>query len=70
MSSCSGEIPTGTKVDAEMREFIDAETDRLGISKSEFHRRLLESYRDSRREQLDCPHCEKTIVMDLTALQS
>lgn len=65
MSSCFGDIPTGTKVDASMREFIEAETDRLGISKAEFHRRLLEFYRESRREQMDCPCCEDTVVMDL-----
>jgi len=65
MSSCFGDIPTGTKVDSQMREFIEGECDRLGVSKSEFHRRLLEFYRDSRREQTDCPHCEETIVGDL-----
>jgi hypothetical protein len=53
-------------VDSSMREFIDAEADRLGVSKAEFHRRLLEFYRESRREQMDCPHCDGTIVMDLT----
>jgi len=66
MSSCFGDIPAGTKVDSSMREFIDAEADRLGVSKAEFHRRLLEFYRESRREQMDCPHCDGTIVMDLT----
>ena len=66
MSSCFGDIPTGTKVDNSMREFIEGETDRLGVSKSEFHRRLLEFYRESRREQLDCPHCDETIAMDLS----
>lgn len=48
-----------------MREFIDGEADRLGVSQAEFHRRLLEFYRESRREQTDCPHCENAIVMDL-----
>jgi len=66
MSNCFGNIPAGTKVDSSMREFIDAEAERLGVSNSEFMRRLLEFYRESRREQMDCPHCEDTVVMDLT----
>ena len=65
MSSCHGDIPTGTKTDSAMREFIEAESDRLGVSKSEFHRRLLEFYRESKREQTDCPHCGETVVIDL-----
>jgi len=65
MSSCFGDIPIGTKVDRQMREFIEGECDRLGVSKAEFYRRLLETYRESRREQTDCPHCAETIIMDL-----
>jgi len=48
-----------------MKEFIDSEADRLGVSKSEFHRRLLELYRESRREKVECPHCGETVVFDL-----
>jgi len=65
MSSCHGDIPLGTKTDRAMKEFIDSEAERLGVSKSEFHRRLLELYRESRREDVDCPHCGDTVVMDL-----
>lgn len=65
MSDCIGEIATGTKVDRGMREFIDAESERLGVSNSEFHRRLLDLYRESRRETVDCPHCSDTVVFDL-----
>jgi len=65
MSSCHGDIPLGTKTDRAMKEFIDSEADRLGVSKSEFHRRLLELYRESRRENVDCPHCSETVVLDL-----
>ena len=48
-----------------MAEFVESEADRLGVTKSEFHRRLLEFYRGSRRENQDCPHCDDTIVVDL-----
>lgn len=65
MSRCIGDITQGTRVDAQMDAFIDGETSRLGVSRSEFHRRLLELYRDSRREQVDCPHCESPVMMDL-----
>lgn len=60
-----GEIATGTKVDRDMREFVDAESERLGISNAEFHRRLLDLYRESRREAVDCPHCSSTVKFDL-----
>lgn len=65
MSRCIGEIPTGTKVDRPMKEFIEAECERLGVTQSEFHRRLLDVYRESRRENTDCPHCEEVVKMDL-----
>lgn len=65
MSSCTGDIPIGTKTDRQMAEFVESEADRLGVTKSEFHRRLLEFYRGSRRENQDCPHCDDTIVVDL-----
>jgi len=48
-----------------MAEFVESEAERLGVTKAEFHRRLLEFYRESRRETKDCPHCENTVVVDL-----
>ena len=66
MSSCFGDIATGTKVDSSMREFIESEADRLGVSRAEFHRRMLEFYRESRRENTDCPHCGETVVISLS----
>lgn len=65
MSSCHGEISLATKVDRDMAEYAESEAERLGVSKAEFHRRLLEFYRDSRREKTDCPHCSEAVVMDL-----
>lgn len=65
MSTCQGEVPIGTKVDRGMSEFVESEISRLGVSKAEFHRRLLELYRESRREAVDCPECGGTVVFDL-----
>lgn len=65
MSSCQGDLAVTAKVDREMVEFADAEAERLGVNRSEFLRRLLELYRDSRREQVDCAHCGNTVKMDL-----
>lgn len=65
MSRCQGDIPAGTKIDRDMLEFIEADAARLGISKAEFFRRLLELYRESRREEVGCPYCEQTVVFDL-----
>lgn len=65
MSSCLGDIAATTKIDRDMSEYIDSEAERLGVSKAEFHRRLLELYRESRRENVECPHCEDTVVFDL-----
>jgi negative regulator of replication initiation len=65
MSRCHGDISLATKVDRDMNEYVDSEAERLGVSKAEFHRRLLELYRQSRREDLDCPHCEEAVVLDL-----
>lgn len=67
MSRCMGDLPVGAKVDYEMHGFIEAEARRFGVSRSELIRRIFDTYRDSRREQLDCPHCEGTVVMDVRA---
>jgi len=65
MSDCLGELPVSTKVDREMQEFLSDEAERLGITRSELMRRLFSSYRESRRENTSCPHCDGTIKMDL-----
>jgi negative regulator of replication initiation len=66
MSSCLGDIAVTTKVDRDMAEYVNSEAERLGVSRAEFHRRLFELYRESRRENTDCPHCEETIVFELS----
>jgi hypothetical protein len=65
MSSCQGELAATAKIDREMLEFVDAEAERLGVTRTELLRRLLELYRESRRENTDCPHCDTTIKLDL-----
>lgn len=65
MSSCYGDLATTAKVDREMLEFLDSEADRLGVTRAEFMRRMMELYRDTRRENVDCPHCGDAVVMDL-----
>lgn len=65
MSRCIGDLAIGTKVDQDMSEYIDARARELGVTRSEFFRRLLEFHRESHREQQDCPECGQTIVVDL-----
>jgi len=48
-----------------MLDYIDSEANEYGLTRAEFLRRLLDFYRESRREKLDCPHCGETIVADL-----
>jgi len=69
MSQCHGDISLATKVDRDMNEYVKSEAERLGVSRAEFHRRLLELYRESRREDVNCPHCGDAVVFDLRADQ-
>lgn len=65
MSKCMGDLPVSAKIDREMHEFLEAEAREFGLSRSELVRRIFDAYRESRREQMDCPHCEQTVVMDV-----
>lgn len=65
MSDCHGNLSVGSRIDKQMQEFLDAEADRLGVNRAELVRRMFDAYRESRREQMDCPHCEETIVLSL-----
>ncbi|WP_256558690.1 ribbon-helix-helix protein, CopG family [Natronomonas marina] len=67
MARCFGDTPVSAKVDQNMHEFLEAEARRLSVSRAELLRRIFDVYRESRREQLDCPHCEETVVMDVRA---
>jgi hypothetical protein len=63
-SRCRGDISMTAKVDKPMQEFIDAEAERCGVTRCELMRRVLDDFRDSRREQLDCPDCGQTVVLN------
>lgn len=65
MSDCMGDIPVSAKVDREMQRFLQSEADRLGVSQAEAMRRVFTLYRQSRREETDCPHCGETVKMDV-----
>lgn len=49
-----------------MREFVENESDRLGMTPSELLRRLLLVYRQSRAENTACDHCGEPVVIELT----
>ena len=65
VSDCHGDLAVASKVDRNMLDYIDSEANEYGLTRAEFLRRLLDFYRESRREKLDCPHCGETIVADL-----
>lgn len=66
MERCQGTIPVGTKVDRPMREFIEEEADRMGVTTSEFLRRLLLVYRRSRAGEAECEYCGGPIEIELS----
>lgn len=66
MERCQGTIPVSTKVDRPMREFIEQEADRLGVTPSEFLRRLFIVYRMSRAGEMACERCGHEQVIELT----
>ena len=66
MSKCTGDVSTGTKVNQSMRNFIDDEAARLGVTNAELHRRLLDFYRESRENEPNCPHCGEPTTIELT----
>lgn len=49
-----------------MREFIEQEADRLGVTPSEFLRRLFIVYRMSRAGEMACERCGHEQVIELT----
>jgi len=65
MAQCMGDVPCGTKIDKPMREFIDDEADRLGVTRAELVRRILDFYRESRENETNCPHCGNDITIPL-----
>jgi len=66
MNRCQGSIPVAAKVDKPMREFVENEAERLGVTTSEFLRRLMLVYRESRAENTPCDHCGESVVIELS----
>jgi hypothetical protein len=64
MARCLGDLPVTAKVDREMRDFLDAEAARCGVTRAEVIRRVLDDYKDSRADQLKCPECGETLHID------
>lgn len=56
-SRCQGPDTVSAKVDAGMRQFLEAEADRLDLCRSEVVRRVFDTYRASRDGELACPSC-------------
>lgn len=64
MSDCLGDLAVTAKVDQSMLDFLNAEAERCGVTRSELLRRVLDDYRDSRADQLECPGCGTTLHID------
>jgi len=65
MADCHGQITTSTKVDREMREYLQREADERGVSRSEFIRRIFDAYRAIEGGQAECPDCGSQLVFDI-----
>lgn len=63
MSRCQGQIPVATKIDRPMQEFVDDETERLGVTNAEYLRRLCELARESRAGETTCEHCGEHVAV-------
>lgn len=48
-----------------MQDFLDDEADRLGVSKAEVLRRILDFYKESRESETNCPSCGTDITIPL-----
>lgn len=68
LSQCKGTVPVATKVDRPMREFIEDEAERLGVTKSEYLRRALELCRYERAGETACEHCGGDVEFPLQRL--
>jgi hypothetical protein len=61
MTDCKGKHPVTAKVDAETRESLDRDADRLSDFRADRVRDALSVYLQLRRAEFQCPHCEKAI---------
>jgi hypothetical protein len=65
MSECKGRIAVSTKIDAEMRDFLDDDAERFGVYRAEVAREAFDVYRKLRCAQFGCPHCGQPIQIEL-----
>ena len=61
MANCHGSITLSTNVDREMREFIEEEAEKKGVTSAEFLRRLFDVYRQSGQGELICAGCGEPV---------
>ena len=61
MTDCKGEHPVTAKVDAETRESLDRDADRLGDFRADRVRGAISVYLELRRAEFKCPHCSRPI---------
>jgi hypothetical protein len=63
-SRCQGDITVAAKVDKPMQEFIDAEAERCGVTRTELMRRVLDGFRDASAGQLECVECGTKLTLN------
>ena len=60
-SRCIGRETVSTKVDGEMRQWIEERADAAGVAVTELLRRLLDLYRASESDGFTCPYCDRPL---------
>lgn len=69
MAECMGDVPVGTKTDRSMAEFLDRRAERLGVTRAELLRRLLDEYRAAWAGERHCPYCKRELRLYLRNAQ-
>lgn len=64
MSECKGTVPVTAKIDAQMRDLLDDDAERLGVYRSEVAREAFDTYRYLREGDFQCPHCANAIAIE------
>jgi len=65
MTDCKGQHPVTAKVDAETRESLDRDADRVGDFRADRIRDALSLYLELRRAEYNCPHCSQRIEIEV-----
>jgi hypothetical protein len=65
MAKCDGEIVTTVKTDREMRNYIEHRAEELGVSKTEFVRRIFDTHRAIVEGPTKCPDCGAELEVDM-----